>query len=151
MTTTPEKNERIYELLLDLIQRLRRRWKDDMQLYPTFKAKDLEMLAFLYTADHPISMQELASFLKVSGAAASQSTAALEKRKIVQRTPSPKDHRINHISLHPELLARYENEKIEMKKTVERFQEYTNEEFDLERLLEKILEFAEQDNEKNPF
>lgn len=143
--TQPElSNERTYELMLLIVQRIRKAWKDQLKLYPTMKSKDLDMLAYIYIAKTPITMQDLASYLKVSAAAVSQMVASLEKKRILRKTPSEVDHRINELSLHPELVESIEEDQRHMAALLREFETFSNHEFDLEALFERVLAFAEQ-------
>ena len=103
------------------------------------------MLAFIYNASEPITMQDLALFLKVSPAAVTQMTAAMEKKHILKKETNEKDHRINHIVLHPELMEAIEKDHTQIKEKLRRFDEYTNHEFDLEKILSALSDFFEQD------
>ncbi len=137
--------EREERLLLNVVSHIRKTWKDQLVVYPTMKSKDLDMLAFIYNASEPITMQDLAFFLKVSPAAVTQMTAAMEKKHILKKETNEKDHRINHIVLHPELMEAIEKDHTQIKEKLRRFDEYTNHEFDLEKILSALSDFFEQD------
>ncbi|WP_281521643.1 MarR family winged helix-turn-helix transcriptional regulator [Dubosiella newyorkensis] len=136
------------DLLLTVLARVRKIWKDELSVYPYLKARDLTILDWVYHSKSPITMQDLATHLHVSPAAVTQMVANYEKRGLLQKVPSQIDHRMNTLQLHPELVKRIEGQRQLLKKQLENFEAFIDHEFDLNKLLSKLAEFFEQEDEK---
>lgn len=131
--------------------------KVDMQLMNYFRKvkaplegiryKDVNILQFIYKSspEHQITITELATYLKITTAAASQSVSAYEKQGWVKRIRSEQDRRVVYVKVSDTVKDQFEKKMNEYDELIEKFLAYLGEE-DAEKfcdIVEKTVSFFE--------
>lgn len=141
--TCTQKNE----LFLQLVHHVQLHWKKKLDMYPRLKSRDIDTLAYIHFSKTPVTMMDLACHLKVSPAAVTQMVGNMERYGLVKREACREDHRVHYLSLHPELIAKINEDHSYFLEKLERFQQFSNNEFDLDRLFQAIVDFTKYEAE----
>lgn len=141
--TCTQKNE----LFLQLVHHVQLHWKKKLDMYPRLKSRDIDTLVYIHFSKTPVTMMDLACHLKVSPAAVTQMVGNMERYGLVKREACREDHRVHYLSLHPELIAKINEDHSYFLEKLERFQQFSNNEFDLDRLFQAIVDFTKYEAE----